>query len=116
MSFREQRLGAAATFLVPSLKLREPVRHGSSPESRLHEFLMRNFGGYTAQAGNIFGFWKDEAGAESYGEHREFTVALAGEAQSPLLKNYLASLAREMKEQCIYCRIAGETFLIYPAD
>src|SRR5690349_21165291 len=109
MSYRERPLGAPATFLLPSLKLKEPVREGSSPESRLHHFLMRNFGGYTAQAGNIFGYWKDEAGAESYGEHRAFTVALGGEAQAPLLKGYLASLAREMQEECIYLRLEGET-------
>ena len=102
-------------FLLPSLKLKEPTRDGSSPESRLHDFLMKNFGGYTAQAGNIFGYWKDAAGADSYGEHREFTVSLADEAKLPMLKDYLAAVARELDEECIYLQAAGETFLIYPA-
>jgi len=114
MNYREQRLGAAAMFLLPSLKLKSPARVGSSPESRLHDFLMQNFGGYTAQAGNIFGYWKDETGADSYGEHRQFTVSLIDDTKLPLLKQHLASLAREMDEQCIWLRTAGETFLIYP--
>jgi len=116
MNYREQSLGAPAVFLLPSLKLKEPARSGSSPESRLHDFLMKNFGGYTAQAGNIFGYWKDEAGGDSYGEHREFTVSLTDDSKLPLLKRHVASLAREMKEQCIYLRTGNETFLIYPAE
>src|SRR3954467_5601106 len=87
MSFREEKLGTAAVFLLPSLKLKEPPREGSSPEIRLHTFLMDNFGGYTAQAGNIFGYWRDPSGKDSYGEHREFTVALSEEAKLPLLKS-----------------------------
>src|SRR5581483_4707493 len=114
MNYREQRLGAAAVFLLPSLKLKEPGRDRPSPESRLHNFLMENFGGYTAQAGNIFGYWKDESGADSYGEHREFTVALTDDSKLPLLKRHLAALARDMGEECIYLQTAGETFLIYP--
>lgn len=116
MNFREHCLGAPAVFLLPSLKLKEPARDGASPESRLHDFLMENFGGYTAQAGNIFGYWKEASGAASYGEHREFTVSLSDPGKDPLLKRYLAGLAREMDEQCIYLRIAGETYLIYPQD
>jgi len=115
MNYREERLGAPAMFLLPSLKLKEPARQGSSPESRLHDFLMENFGGYTAQAGNIFGYWKDSAGHDSYGEHRAFTVSLSDETKGEVLKRYLASLAREMKEECIWLSAAGETSLIYPA-
>jgi hypothetical protein len=114
MTYREVRLGASAVFLLPSLKLKEPVRDGSSPELRLHDFLMTNFGGYTAQAGNIFGYWKNSSGADSYGEHREFTVSLADDAKAPMLKAYLAALARELNEECIYLRATGEAFLIYP--
>ena len=116
MAYREQRLGASAIFLLPSLKLKEPARGGSSPEGRLHDFLMENFGGYTAQAGNIFGYWRDGDGADSYGEHREVTVALSTAEKLDLLKVYLARLAGEMTEKCIYLRTAGEAFLIYPSD
>ena len=65
MKFREQRLGTQAVFLLPSLKLKEPASEGVSYESRLHAFLLDHFGGYTAQAGNIFGYWRSEGAADS---------------------------------------------------
>jgi hypothetical protein len=74
MKYRERNLGTSVVFLLPSLKLKEPSLNGPSIENRLHAFLMENFGGYTAQAGNIFGYWREENGRDSYGEHREFSV------------------------------------------
>jgi hypothetical protein len=70
ITFREQRLGSTAVFLLPSLKLKE-LTYSVSNEARLHAFLMDNFGGYTDQAGNIFGYRRSEAGEDSYGEHRD---------------------------------------------
>ncbi len=99
MQYREETLGRAASFLLPSLQLRQPPQ-GSDPtlEARLHAFLMERFGGYTAQAGNIFGYWR-EGEEESYGEHREFTVALRSEDQLPVLREFLADLSAELHEQ-----------------
>ena len=66
MGYREQSLGTAVVLLLPSLKLKEPIiEDGPSVENRLHTFLMDNFGGYTAQAGNIFGYWRDDRGRDS---------------------------------------------------
>ena len=113
ISFREQRLGSTAVFLLPSLKLKDPASAVSS-ENRLHAFLMDNFGGYTAQAGNIFGYWRSESGVDSYGEHREFSVAFANDSKQELLKGFLATLARDLREECIYLRMGDETSLIYP--
>jgi len=101
------------SFLLPSLKLKEPSQNGPSVENRLLSFLMDIFGGYTAQTGNIFGYWR-ENGSDSYGEHREFTVASLEASQLPTLKEFLARMARDLHEECIYFR-AGETAsLIYP--
>src|SRR5579884_3076685 len=104
MSYREQSLGTAVVFLLPSLKLKERSLSGPSLENRLHTFLMDNFGGYTAQAGNIFGYWRDAQGQDSYGEHREFSVAFVEDSKLPLLKEFVAKLARELAEECIYMR------------
>ena len=113
MTYRERSVGTSVVFLLPSLKLKEPSLNGPSVENRLHSFLMDNFGGYTAQAGNIFGYWRED-GRDSYGEHREFSVASRDDSQLPLLKKFLASMARDLKEECVYLR-AGETAsLIYP--
>lgn len=111
--YQEQRLGATAVFLLPSLKLKQ-LSSSVSNEARLHAFLLDNFGGYTAQAGNIFGYWRSPAGKDSYGEHREFSVAFANESKVEVLKTFLAKLARELHEECIYLRIGDVTSLIYP--
>ncbi|HYI92154.1 MAG TPA: hypothetical protein VEX68_01295 [Bryobacteraceae bacterium] len=115
--FRERYLGRSAAFLLPSLKLKQPPRQSdSSIESRLHDFLMKHFGGYTAQAGNIFGYWRDEDGRDSYGEHREFTVAIDSASALTVLKEYLANLSHELAEECIYLRSGEQTVLIYPGN
>jgi len=115
MAYREQNLGAAVVFLLPSLKLKEPSSNGALLETRLHIFLMENFGGYTAQAGNIFGYWRDDKGRDSYGEHREFSVAFVDHSKLPMLKEFIAKLARELAEECIYLRAGHSASLIYPA-
>ena len=114
MRYRKQGLGRVAVFLLPSLKLKDR-RSGASPvEEAVHGFLMEHFGGYTAAAGNIFGYWKDDSGQESYGEHRQFQVGLVDEGKLPVLKSFLARIAAEIGEQCVYLESAGETSLIYP--
>ena len=114
MSYREQNLGTTAVFLLPSLKLKERSMSGISLEDRLHTFLMDNFGGYTAQAGNIFGYWRDALGQDSYGEHREFSVAFVEHSKLPVLKDFVAKLALELAEECIYMRAGQTASLIYP--
>jgi hypothetical protein len=116
MHYRDHNLGTSVAFLLPSLKLKEPSLNGPSVEHRLHAFLMDNFGGYTAQAGNIFGYWRDENGHDSYGEHREFSVASPDAAKIPLLKEFLARMATELHEECIYLRIGQQAELLYPCD
>jgi hypothetical protein len=115
MDYREQSLGTAVIFLLPSLKLKEPSPEGLTVEFRLHAFLMEHFGGYTAQAGNIFGYWRDSAGRDSYGEHREFSVASVEDSKLPLLKSFVAQMAKELGEECIYLRAGRQASLIFPS-
>jgi hypothetical protein len=113
MKYRERSLRTAVVFLLPSLKLKEPSLNGPSMESRLHSFLMDNFGGYTAQAGNIFGYWREDK-RDSYGEHREFSIAAPDASKLPRLKEFLAGMAQDLKEDCIYFRTGETASLIYP--
>ena len=76
MSYVGQKVGEAAIFLLPSLKLKKRSTGGVLVEEEVHRFLMEHFGGYTAAAGNIFGYWVEPGGGVSYGEHRQFMVAL----------------------------------------
>ena len=102
-----------ATFLVPSLKLKARSRRGPPIEDKIHRFLLRRFGGYTAAAGNIFGYWKDRTGKQLYGEHKEYKVGVFEERRVAELKRFLAELASEMGEQCIYLETGKEACFIY---
>ncbi len=115
MPYSEQPLGDRALFLLPSLKLKGRTADGDAVEEKVHRFLMQEFGGYTAAAGNIFGYWRDRAGKEFYGEHRQFTVSLPGGAKTGVLKEFLAQIAVELGEQSIYLELGGEGSLISPA-
>lgn len=113
MEYFEKPLGKNVRFLLPSLKLKQPCPGGVSVEQSVHDFLMAHFGGYTATAANLFGYWKEEDGAFSYGEHREFTVALTGENGLNELKRFLGHTARTLQEKCLYVEVAGVASLLY---
>jgi hypothetical protein len=87
---------------------------GPAIEHRPHTFLMENFGGHTAQAGNIFGYWREENGHDSYREHRKFSVAVVDLSRIPILKEFLADMAQDLNEECIYFRTGESASLIYP--
>jgi hypothetical protein len=113
MGYVEKPLGKNVRFLLPSLKLKQPCTGGRTVEQTVHEFLMQHFDGYTATAANLFGYWTEEDGAFSYGEHREFTVALKGEGGLPELKHFLGEIACTLEEKCLYVEVAGRASLLY---
>lgn len=103
-----------AVFLLPSLKLKRRQRLGKSYEEVVHHFLLKQFGGYTASAGNIFGFWRDaETGREFYGEHREYKVSFRGKDRTAMLKRFLSKLAAELGERTIYLEYGEDAWLVY---
>lgn len=114
--FREQPLGRNVRFLLPSLKLKEPCPGGGTIEQSVHAYLVEHFGGYTASSATVSGYWREEDGSHSYGEHREFTVALPQDSGLHDLKKFLAETARRLCESCLYVEVAGAAVLLYSAD
>src|SRR5947209_1339942 len=112
----EKALGRLVCFLLPSLKLKNRGPDQVAIEERVHHFLVDSFGGYTAAAGNIFGYWKDRSGRDSYGEHREFPVSMTDDRQLPELKRFLADIARDLDEECIWLQEGQNTRLIYATE
>ena len=110
---REECAGRIAAFLVPSLKLKDRAASGLALEEKIHRFLLRRFGGYTATAGNIFGYWQDDQGQVSYGEHKEYKVALKDDRRIHILRRFLAEVAAEMHEKCIYLEAGKEASFVY---
>lgn len=113
MDYYEQPLGKNVRFLLPSLKLKEPCPGAGTIEQSVHNFLVQNFGGYTASSATVTGYWREEDGTHSYGEHREFTVALPNDQGLPELKKFLAQTARRLCESCLYVEVAGSAVLLY---
>jgi hypothetical protein len=116
MAYKEKALGKNVRFLLPSLKLKEPSGSGETVEQSVHVFLMERFGGYTATAANVFGYWRESGGQYTYGEHREFTVALPHGEGLAALKGFLGRTARVLGEKCLYVEVAGEGILLYDGD
>ncbi len=118
MDYHETPLGKNVRFLLPSLKLKQPSANGDTVEQCVHVFLMEHFGGYTATSANLFGYWKEEGGEHSYGEHREFVVALPHNKGLSELKQFLGQTARTLGEKCLYFEVAGVAVLLYggPAE
>lgn len=107
-------MGPVAAMLLPIEKLKQPSPRGVPFEREIHDFLSTNLNGYTVASGNISGYWKDHAGNNLYGEHREYRVALSpSQTARQTLEIFLGTLAHEMRETCIYMEHGGEAFLIY---
>ncbi|HEX5036862.1 MAG TPA: hypothetical protein VFX30_06860 [bacterium] len=102
------------TFLLPSLKLKEPCGKNQTFEERLHDFLLKNFNGYTASAANLFGYWRNHKGREFYGEHKEYKVSLLDESRIVLLETFLARIGADMGEKSVYLAAGDDSWLIFP--
>ena len=113
MDYLEKALGKNVRFLLPSLKLKEPCASGETVEQSVHAFLVERFGGYTATSATVFGYWREDNGGYSYGEHREFTVALPHGEGLDALKEFLGRTANVLGEKCLYVEVAGEAVLLY---
>src|SRR5688572_16154894 len=113
---KRESLGQLAVALLPIEKLKLKSPRGVTFEKEIHEFLVTNFNGYTVSSGSISGHWKDDAGHDHYGEHRQYKVAVGAPESTASLEVFLSDLAREMGEECIYFELGKEIVLIYRHD
>jgi len=80
--------------------------------NEFHQFLVNEFGGYTAASGNITGYWVRPKGREECNEHREYQIAISSEQELNTLTGHLSGLASALGEQTIFCTVQGVAFLI----
>ncbi len=114
---RVESLGKRALFLIPSVKVYNPKYSASrqSVAKVVHDFLRGTFGGYTCASGNIYGYFG--SGAAEYDELREFRVAFKEDERRtkvPRLREFLATLCKDIGEECIYAEMGEDAELIYP--
>lgn len=115
MNYRKVLLGTELQFLLPSLKIRQRGVSTRSIEDEIDAYLtMNGFSAYTAHTGNISGTWRDKDGRVIVGEHRLYAVAFKGKELLAKLEAYIAELAVKLGEECIYCKLGGKPYLIYP--
>ena len=110
---KRETLGQVAVVLLPIEKLKVKSPRGVPFEREIHDFLVTSFNGYTVSSGNISGHWKDDTGHDHYGEHRQYKVAVAAQEAIHCFEVFLAGIAAEMQEECIYIEIGREIYLIY---
>jgi hypothetical protein len=110
---KRESLGELAVALLPIEKLKLNSPRGIPFEREIHDFLVTNFNGYTVASGNISGHWKDNVGHDHYGEHRQYKVALGARESVASFEVFLAEMAAEMQEECIYVELGREIFLVY---
>jgi hypothetical protein len=110
---KRETLGQVAVVLLPIEKLKVKSPRGVPFEREIHDFLVTSFNGYTVSSGNISGHWKDDTGHDHYGEHRQYKVAVAAQEAIHCFEVFLAGIAAEMQEECIYVEIGREIYLIY---
>lgn len=109
-NYKLQSLGRMAVFYIPSKKARE-----KNCDTEIRDFLLKEFGACTATLGNFCGWWKsDESGEMHYDEHIEFKVAFVGKERIPILASFLAKVAKELNEECIYLETGEDAWLVYP--
>ncbi len=113
-NYLKESLGTMVVFLLPSLKLKKRDKKGEAFEDKIHQFLLKHFDGYTAAAGNIFGYWKNHRGKEFYGEHKEYKVSFLDQTKIPDLENFIARIGFEMGEDSIYLETGDRSWLVYP--
>lgn len=104
---RKESLGRMAVFLIPAKKL------GNGIEERIERFLLDEYGGYTASTTNSTGWWKDGTGERHYDLHREYKASFPGKERIAKLEGFLAEIARDAGEDCIYLETGEDAWLIY---
>jgi hypothetical protein len=113
---KREVIGQVAVTLLPLEKLKLKSPRGIPFEREIHDFFVTKFNGYTVSSGNISGHWKDDAGRDHYGEHRQYKVALDGRESVTSFEVFLAELAADIGEDCIYVELSREIFLIYARE
>ncbi len=113
-SVRKESLGRMAVFLLPSHKLKvTSPRHKETIEERVKRFLLEEYNGFTASSTINTGWWTAKNGDHHYDEHREYKVSFPGKERIAKLDEFLAEIARDMGEECIYIETGEDAWLVY---
>lgn len=109
--YEKVSLGMPAIFYLPALKIN--ADEYKEVKSKLHTFLLKEFGGYTAEKGGMAGYWIDGTTID-YTENIKYTVAVGKHKSMDILEEFIASVGDELSEKAIYFETGKDSWLIYP--
>lgn len=111
--YRLQDLGRPAVFIIPTRALAQPMNEETLADN-LNQFLVDNFGAYTAMTIPAFGIWRGPGGSLASDESRVYEVSFKGKENIPLLIKKLAQIAELTGEECIYLKAGQYSCLVSP--
>lgn len=112
-SYRLEDLGRAATFLLPSHKLRMDFGD-STVEKVLENFLFDNFYAFTTTTFPSAGLWRNNENKVFYDECKRYEVSFAGKEKIPIIIKKLAEICKHIEEECLYFTAGQYVCIIYP--
>ena len=110
LGYKRSSLGTPSVFYLPAKKINS--EHNLAIRNELHEFLLSEFGGYTAERGDIHGYWIDGTSIE-YDENVKYTVALGDTSKIKVLELFVADIGRRLGEKAIYFETGKDSWLIH---
>ncbi len=112
-TYKKAYLGKPVVFYLPSIKIE--TDKDKVVEDKLNMFLLKEFGGYTAEKGFISGYWMD--GKEiDHTNHIKYTVAVNDKEKIKKLESFIAEIGRYLSEKAIYFETGKNSWLIYPGN
>lgn len=114
-SYRIVDIGRTASFLIPVTKIYLPSKEpGKTVEALLQEFLRTKFGGFHVSQMPSTGFWVNAKKQMFFDNCLNYSVSFPGKERIPELFVFLADLARQMNEECLFVSAGQYDALLYP--
>lgn len=114
VKYKVEPLGRSANFYLPTGLLGTTMESGRTCEDEVNDFLTTNYGGFTKKSGANSGYWKDDDGKIYTGNMQHYQVAFEGKERIKPLEEFLAYLAIQLKQICIFLETGEDAWLVYP--
>ncbi|ASI13799.1 hypothetical protein Mia14_0485 [Candidatus Mancarchaeum acidiphilum] len=112
-NYQKTYLGKPIVFYLPSIKIE--TDKDRVVEDKLDMFLLKEFGGYTAEKGFILGYWMDGKSVD-HTNHIKYTVAVKDNEKIKKLESFIADIGKYLSEKAVYFEMDKSSWLIYPGN
>lgn len=102
-------------FLIPSCKLKKTVRE-KTIEEIVRTFVKKHVGAITHCSVSYSGEYKGRRRKSAYDESRPYFVSFLSKERIPIFLEFLAAIAKEIGEECIYVGAGQHRATVGPTD